>query len=137
LLYRQARHVTGDVLGFEETMEIFVHAAESGNATQVRGYGQYRMFSAVSRYARRCARLHVRLRREDAIRRREQYSCSVVLDLVPAGRVRVRATGDRAYAAIDRAAERLSHGVEQRLGRSAHASGRGDRRPADHEGKGG
>jgi ribosome-associated translation inhibitor RaiA len=106
-------------------MEIFVRADESGNATQVRGYVEYRMFSAVSRFARQCDRQNVRLGQDDALQTREQYSCSVVLDLAPAGRVRVRATGDRLYAAIDRAAKRLSHGVEQRLGSTARASGHG------------
>lgn len=107
-------------------MKIFVHQAEGGNATQVRGYVEYRMFSAVSRFARRCDRLHVHLGKDDATPAPQHYSCSVVLDLAPTGRVRVHATSDRLYEAIDRAAGRLSHGVAQRLGSSARASGHAD-----------
>jgi ribosome-associated translation inhibitor RaiA len=110
-------------------MEIHVHAAESANATQVRGYVEYRMFSAVSRFARKCARLSVRLGQDGPMR--DQHSCSVVLDLAPAGQVRVRATGDRLYAAVDRAAERLAQGVERRLGAPNALRAMGDQAAAD------
>jgi ribosomal subunit interface protein len=85
-------------------------------ADQCRAYIEYRMFSAVSRFGRRCVRVSVRLEESDSTHVGTQYRCAVALDLSPAGRVRVRATADRLYAAVDRSAERLSRGVERRLG---------------------
>ena len=92
-------------------MNIAIHAKEP-IAAQVRAYIEYRMFSAMSRFGRRIARLSVRL---DSTHVGNRYSCAVALDLTPAGRVRVRATADHPYAAIDQSAERLSRGVERRL----------------------
>lgn len=96
-------------------MKIATRAVRLTLATQVRAYVEYRMFSAVSRFGRACARLTIRLEELDSKRTGPQYRCSVVLDLMPAGRIRASATAHRLYAAIDVAADRLASGVERRL----------------------
>ena len=95
-------------------MQIAVHDADARNVTDLRAYSEYRMFAAVSRFSRSCARIDVRLSERQTVR--EPYVCSVVLEMKPSGRVQVRATGDRPYLAIDRAAECLSSGVKRELG---------------------
>lgn len=106
-------------------MNIAVHAQGLGTDGQVRAYVEYRMFSAVSRFGQRCARLSVRLEACESTHLATRYRCNVSLDLTPAARVRVRATADRPYAAVDQAAERLSRRVERLLG---DGSKPGDRR---------
>lgn len=96
-------------------MKIAIHAVRLSLATQVRAYVEYRMFSATSRFGRAGKGLRIRLEECDATRTGALYRCSAILDVMPAGRIRVRATGDRLYRAIDKAAERLAHGVERHL----------------------
>lgn len=107
-------------------MRIAVHDADARNVTDLRAYSEYRMFAAVSQYSRSCAHLDVHLSERQTSR--EPYVCNVVLEMKPAGLVRVRATGDRPYLAIDRAAERLSSELERQLGAGSHggAVGRGE-----------
>src|SRR5687768_11906767 len=103
-----ARHLPSDSV---RPMNIAIHAQEPV-APQVRAYIEYRMFSAIGRFGRKCGRLSVRLGSTPV---GTQYCCAVALDLKPAGRIRVRATADHLYAAVDQSAERLSRGVERRL----------------------
>lgn len=95
-------------------MDIAIHAQGFEVGTQARAYVEYRMFSAVGRLGRKCVRLRVRLAAADA-HEGIRYRCAVALDLMPAARVRARATADRLYAAIDQSAQRLSQGVERRI----------------------
>jgi ribosome-associated translation inhibitor RaiA len=92
-------------------MNIAIHAKEP-IAAQVKAYIEYRMFSAIGRFGRKCVHLSVRLDSTDVGAR---HSCALALDLKPAGHVRVRATADHLYAAVDQSAQRLSLGVERRL----------------------
>ncbi len=98
-----------------DRMKIAIHGVRLGLAAQVRAYVEYRMFSAISRFGRACERLSIRLEECEATRTGARYRCSAVLDLMPAGQIRVRATGDRLYGAIDVAAERLANGLDRRL----------------------
>jgi len=79
---------------------------------QGRAYVEYRMFSAISRYGARNARLAVRL---EARGLDVGFRCLADLQLDGTTHVQVRATADRLYAAIDRAAQRLARAVEHRL----------------------
>ena len=106
-------------------MNIAVHAQGLRADGQVRAYVEYRMFSAISRFGQRCARLSVRLEACESTHAAIRYRCTVALDLTPAARVRVRATADRPYAAVDQAAERLSRRAERLLGNESKP---GDRR---------
>ena len=98
--------------GVEETMQIAVHAIGMSLPAQTRAYLEYRMFSAVSGLDLRSVRMNVRLEEYDLPRMGAQCRCSVVLTLGTGGRIRVRATGDRVYLAIDRAAKSLSRNME-------------------------
>jgi ribosomal subunit interface protein len=108
------------------TMNIAIHAQGVAVDDQLRAYIEYRMFSAISRFGRRCLRVGVHLEESEATQAGTRYRCAVALQLNPLGRVRVRATADRLYAAVDESAERLSRRVERRLG--AGSSTRGTRR---------
>ena len=96
-------------------MNIAVHAHGLKADAQVQAYVEYRIFSAISRFGRRCVRVSVRLEESESAQVGTQYRCAVTLEWTPAARVRVRATADRLYAAVDQSAERLSRGVERRL----------------------
>jgi ribosome-associated translation inhibitor RaiA len=89
-------------------MTIAVQAQRLKRGAQVRVYVENRMFSAISRFAPRCARLGVHLEACESAQLGTRYRCTVALDLTPAARVRVRATADHLYSAVDQAAERLS-----------------------------
>jgi hypothetical protein len=74
--------------------------------SQARTYAEYRVFSALTRHARRFRRARVVLR----ARNHATYpmvTCAVSVALEPSGLVRVRATEPHAYAAINRAIDRL------------------------------
>ena len=75
------------------------------------------MFSAIGRFGRKCVHLSVRLDSTDV---RDRHSCVLALDLKPAGHIRVRATADHLYAAVDQSAQRLALGVERRLQAGSH-----------------
>ena len=92
-------------------MKIAIHTHEPLTA-QARGYIEYRMFSAIGRFGRSCAHLNVRLHSTDPGAR---HCCALALDLKPAGHVRVRATADHLYAAVDQSAQLLARNVERRL----------------------
>lgn len=89
-------------------MQIAIHAVNLSLTTEVRAYVEYRMFSATSRFGPACPLLRITLAEREVIRTGARYRCDAVLDLLPVGSIRVSATSDRLYAAIDEAAERLS-----------------------------
>jgi ribosome-associated translation inhibitor RaiA len=98
---------------------------------QTRAYAEYRMFSAASGLDLREVHMDVLLDERKSPWTGAQYRCSVVLTLAPAGRIRVRATGDRVYMAIDRAAKSLSRSLEPHVagGSLAATPGAWDRLP--------
>ena len=110
-------------LSLAEDMNIVIQPRGIEVDDQVRAYVEYRMFSAVSRFGRQCVRLNVHLEESDATPVGTRYGCAVALQLSPPGRVRVRATADRLYAAVDESAERLSRGVQRRLGEASQDGG--------------
>jgi ribosomal subunit interface protein len=97
-------------------MQIAIHAVNRSLTTEVRAYVEYRMFSATSRFGSACQFLRITLDEREVIRTGSRYRCTAVLDLAPVGQIRVSATSDRLYAAIDEAAERLSRGGDHHLG---------------------
>jgi ribosomal subunit interface protein len=107
-------------------MNIAIYGQGFEVKTQARAYVEYRMFSALGRFGRRCMPLRIRLEASDA-QVGTRYRCAAALDLVPRARVRARATADRLYAAIDQSAPRLSLGMERRL-QSGHPRTRRHRR---------
>lgn len=65
--------------------------------------------------------MDVRLEEHESPRMGVEYRCSVVLTPGQASRIRVRATGDRVYLAIDRAANSLSRRLEPQVARGSLA----------------
>jgi ribosome-associated translation inhibitor RaiA len=107
-------------------MQIAVHASGMSLPAQTRAYVEYRMFSAVSGLDLRNVSMNVRLEEHESPRMGAQYRCSVVLTLGLGGRIRVRATGDRVYLTIDRAAKSLSRSLEPQRARGSLAGTPGE-----------
>jgi ribosome-associated translation inhibitor RaiA len=86
---------------------------------QARTYAEYRVFAALARHARNVRRVRVVLRQVDAGEACDTIACAVTVTLEPSGALKIRTTGPHAYAAINRAVERLGQAlgrrVEQRL----------------------
>ena len=93
-------------------MEITTRAVGFVLSDQGRAYVEYRMFSAISRFGGRNARLGVRLEARGV---GVGFRCVADLSLDAATHVQVRARADRLYAAIDRGAERLARAVKHRF----------------------
>ena len=74
---------------------------------QARTYAEYRVFAALTRFVHaekvRLARVALR----PLYRGRDSIACTVTVSLEGADSIRIRATGPHAYAAINRAVERI------------------------------
>ena len=84
-------------------------------STQARTYAEYRVFATLMRRARefRCAR--VLLGERDGPGKCDTVTCSVTVTMKPSGSIRTRVTGPHAYAAINRAVERLGIALGERV----------------------
>ena len=107
-------------------MEILI-LADDPISLQARTYAEYRLFAALSQlpFAGRVRHATVELR---AVRRKQGgdgVSCIVTVGVEEGGEQRIRATGGHAYAAINRAIERLGNAgalVRRRAATAEHAS---------------
>jgi hypothetical protein len=90
-------------------VEITIRASGFELSDQGRAYAEYRVFTAVSRFGGRGARLDIRL---EACAPRPGFLCVAALHLDDGNRVLVRATGDPLSAAVDRGAARLARAAE-------------------------
>src|SRR2546425_11267800 len=95
-------------------MRIEVIGEDESIHAQARTYAEYRVFAALARHTRRVRGARVVLRRAERDRTRDTVVCTVTLALEPSGSVRTRARGRHAYAAIDRAAERIAELMRRR-----------------------
>jgi ribosome-associated translation inhibitor RaiA len=95
-------------------MHIEVIAEDESINAQARTYAEYRVFTALARHIQhlRGARVVVRPDERDATR--DTVVCAVTVALEPSGSIRTRARGRHAYAAIDRAAERIGDLMRRR-----------------------
>jgi ribosome-associated translation inhibitor RaiA len=84
-------------------------------SAQARTYAEYRVFSALSRHTRKFRRVLVVLRQRGDRGACETVACVVTVALEPTGSVRVRVTAPHVYAAINRAVERLSDALGERV----------------------
>jgi len=84
-------------------------------SAQARPYAEYRVFSALSRHTQKFRRVRVVLRQGDHRGTCETVACAVTVALAPSGSVRIRMTGPHVYAAINRAVERLSDALGERV----------------------
>ncbi len=87
-------------------MRIHVFGEESISA-QARAYAEYRMFAALAQSADKVRGARVVLRSRDGNRGCERVVCAVTINLEGPGSLRIRTTGAHAYAAINRAVERV------------------------------
>ena len=81
-------------------MNVSVRAPGIEVGADARAYIEYRMFSVISRFGRRCVRLSVRLAEHAPATDRAPYACTVAVHLQPAERIRVHASANRLYAAV-------------------------------------
>ena len=96
---------------------------EDGISPQARTYAEYRVFAALSQLlaTEQVRDARVVLRHAKQKHGCEEVSCIVVVEVEEAGTVRIRTTGDHAYAAINRAVDRLrTAGFATRPPRPAH-----------------
>jgi ribosome-associated translation inhibitor RaiA len=77
---------------------------------QARAYAEYRLFDALSHVMDTDQVRHARLvlRRPTHKRNGDGVSCEVILEIRDADVLRIRATGDHPYAAINRAMDRIT-----------------------------
>jgi ribosome-associated translation inhibitor RaiA len=81
-------------------------------SAQARTYAEYRVFAALAQSAEKVRRARVVLRTVDRSSGRGGVACTVTVALEGTGSFRVRATGAHAYAAINRAVERIRTAAE-------------------------
>jgi ribosome-associated translation inhibitor RaiA len=76
---------------------------------QARTYAEYRLFAALTQVAdaEKVRRARVVLRPVDGPQGCDSIACSVTVALEGSDSIRIRATGPHAYAAINRAVERI------------------------------
>ena len=89
-------------------MRIEVVAADT-ISQQARTYAEYRVFAALTQFAdaERIRRARVVLRPVNRGRDCDDIACTVTIALEGADSFRIRTTGPHAYAAINRAVERI------------------------------
>jgi ribosomal subunit interface protein len=115
-------------------LKIAFHRANRTLSPHVRAYAEYRVFSATGQFENACARSSVHLEERHESPKGRRYRCDVVVNLATAERLRVRATRDGLYGAIDSAAERLARRLRSLLRARTFAtiptSEQSNRRPA-------
>jgi ribosome-associated translation inhibitor RaiA len=86
---------------------------ESSNA-QARTYAEYKVFAALAQHTPHVRAARVVLQRYTRNGTCDTVACSVTVALVPSGSVHTRACGQHAYAAINRAVERIGDLMRRR-----------------------
>jgi hypothetical protein len=84
-------------------------AGEGAISQQARTYAEYRVFAALTQFsdADKVERVRVLLRSAKPGDGREVVACTVTVELSRLSSFRIRTTGVHAYAAINRAVERI------------------------------
>lgn len=81
-------------------------------SSQARTYAEYRVFAALARSAEKVRRARVVLRALDRCGGCGGVACTVTVALEGTGSIRIRTKGAHAYAAINRAIERIRTAAE-------------------------
>ena len=97
-----------------EPMRIKVIGEDESSNAQARTYAEYRVFAALARHTQRIRGVRVALRRDERDGTCETVVCAVTVELEPSGFVRTRACEPHAYAAINRAVERIGDLMRRR-----------------------
>jgi ribosome-associated translation inhibitor RaiA len=88
---------------------------EDSISAQARTYAEYRVFAALAQSAERVRGARVVLRALDCDGGGERVVCAVTITLEGTGSLRIRTTGAHAYAAINRAVERVRMATDSAL----------------------
>ena len=102
---------------------IVVIAENDCVSPQARTYAEYRVFAALARHTRSVRRIRVVLHRVEHQGDCNGVACVVTVDLESSGSLGIRAAGPHAYAAINRAVERLGVAMGRRVERYAESVG--------------
>jgi hypothetical protein len=97
-----------------EPMHIEVIDKDESSNAQARAYAEYRLFAALARHARRVRGARLVLRRVERNGACDAVVCAVTVTLEPSGYGRTRGSGPHAYAAINRAVERMGDLMRRR-----------------------
>ena len=97
-----------------QPMRIDVIGQDESSNAQARTYAEYKVFAALAQHTQHVRGARVVLRRDTRNGTGDGVACAVTVDLVPSGSVRTRACGPHAYAAINRAVERLGDRMRRR-----------------------
>jgi ribosome-associated translation inhibitor RaiA len=98
---------SGPPLEPTEPMRIEVIGEDETSNAQARTYAEYKVFAALAQHRQHVRGARVVLRRDRRNGTCETVACAVTVALAPSGSVRTRACGPHAYAAINRAVERI------------------------------
>jgi ribosome-associated translation inhibitor RaiA len=97
-----------------EPMRIEVIGEDESSNAQARTYAEYKVFAALAQHTQHVRGARVVLRRDKRNGTCDTVACAVTVALVPSGSVRTRACGQHAYAAINRAVERIGDIMRRR-----------------------
>jgi ribosome-associated translation inhibitor RaiA len=98
------------------TMNRISVVGDKSISAQARTYAEYRTFATLTRHTPDFHRARVVLRgARDVVESCDSVSCSLTVALEPSASLRIRTTGPHAYAAINRAVERLSDALGGRF----------------------
>jgi ribosome-associated translation inhibitor RaiA len=95
-------------------MRIKVIGEDDSSDAQARTYAEYRVFAALARHMALVRGARVVLRRNKVGRKCDAVICAVTVALAPSGSARIRAGGQNAYAAINRAVQRIGDLMHRR-----------------------
>ena len=95
-------------------MRIEVDGEDESSNAQTRTYAEYRVFAALARHTQCVRGARVALRRVERDGACDTVICAVTVMLEPSGYARTRACGRHAYAAINRAVERVGDLMRRR-----------------------
>lgn len=97
-----------------EPMRIEVIGEDESSNAQARTYAEYKVFAALAQHTQDVRGARVVLRRDTRNGTCDTVACSVTVALVPSGSVGTRACARHAYAAINRAVERIGDLMRRR-----------------------
>ena len=97
-----------------EPMRIEIIDHDESSHAQARVYAEYRLFAALARYAQFVRGARIVLRRVERDGACDAVVCAVTVALEPSGYSRTRGSGPHAYAAINRAVERIGDLMRRR-----------------------
>ena len=97
-----------------ESMRIEVIGEDESSNAQARTYAEYRVFAALARHTQHVRGARVVLRSDEREGTCDNVVCAVTIELEPSGCIRTRACGGHAYAAINRAVERVGDLMRRR-----------------------